>query len=1399
MRDPVSQTVVTPTGSFGGQVLSARRQAQMSQAELARAAGCSVLLLRMLERDEVIPEPRLAERIAEKLGLPPPRLVSTLTTMTGLFGADESAAPAEAIVSVGSERRGYRFEQLLGEGGFGAVYRARQESVGREVAVKLILPEHANKAEFVRRFEAEARMVAALEHPHIVPLYDYWREPNGAFLVMRFLRGGSLHERLAKQPLNLQELLPVLRQLGDAMHAAHRGGVVHRDIKPANLLLDGDGNAYLADFGVAKSALIEESGDQVFASVPYASPELLSGKEPVPATDIYAFGITIFELVAGKRPFRAATHQALVELQMFAPLPPLSESVPGIPPEVDRVLARACAKRVEDRYRDVRLFVEDLARAAQSARVAAPLAGLSPDAATMAASAGADAATMAFAPVGEAPTTTQPLGIDDRDNPYLGLRAFSEADADNFFGRDSLIRRLLERMGESHDLSRFLAVIGASGSGKSSVVRAGVWPKLRRNGLPGSKNWFFVDLMPGTDPFQSLEEALLRVAVKPPRDLGSLLRSSPQGLLKAAERILPTDPGVELCMLIDQFEEVFTQVGDETERQRFLDALACAVLDAKSRLRVIITLRADFIEPAIAHADLGELLQQRGEYVLPFTPDELEQAITGPARRVGMVLDAGLADSIIEEVADQPGALPLMQFALSELFARREGLAMKQVAYQAIGGVRGALTQRADEVFRALDPAAQKQSRQMMLRLVTLGEGAEDTRRRESRVHLLALAGESRPAMEAALEAFGRSRLLNFDRDPFSRTPTVDVAHEALIRSWTRLRGWLAEARDELRASQRLQASAMEWQAAGRDPSFLVSGSKLEQLTLLQQSENVVLAPLEREYLEAALAARDAAARAEEERRQDELKRAKALAEEQRRARQAAESLAAAQKRSAQRLKQFLIAVGGLLGVAVVLGLITWKQKQELAVTTERANREAKTAMQVSGFVGEILQQADPNEAKGKEVTVRQVLDKSLPRVAQELADQPLVQARLLNLMGRSYRQIGALDVAVTALEQSSGKIAEAAEASVTERAEIDLEYARALADLGRNEEALKLLEAMVGRLRAGGVGGAPLATPLSIIGSIHNDLGQFLVAEPYIREAMQIREQVLPDSPELAITYNNLGFILQQTGRPDEALPIYERAHAIRLKTLGAEHIETAIAEMNIGVSLRELARFDAARPRLEAALTTLTTLTGRVHPVRAFALVHLGTLARLSGNENTARERLTEALDVQREIFGAEHPILARGLVELGQIELAAGELGAARAALERALALRIQANGEQHLSLAGPRLFLAAVERREGRSELALEQAGAAVALLGAAKREDGSMVDLSLARLELGRAQASVDAAAARATWMAALEALGAPDALARQRALIAALKRELGDASADSLVAELEAGGWKRLP
>ncbi|MGH6961716.1 MAG: ATP-binding protein, partial [Dongiaceae bacterium] len=224
----------------------------------------------------------------------------------------------------------------------------------------------------------------------------------------------------------------------------------------------------------------------------------------------------------------------------------------------------------------------------------------------------------------------------DIANPYKGLRAFGEADAADFYGRETLTQQLLARLAEGGDLARFLAVVGPSGSGKSSVVRAGLAPALRRGGLPGSENWFIVDLLPGPHPLEELEAALLRVAVNPPESLLAQLREDKRGLVRAIHRTLPADDATELVLVIDQFEEVFTLVEDETERAHLLDSLVAAVLDERSRIRVVITLRADFIDRPLRYVDFGELLRQRSELVLPLTPDEMERAIAGPAERVGL-------------------------------------------------------------------------------------------------------------------------------------------------------------------------------------------------------------------------------------------------------------------------------------------------------------------------------------------------------------------------------------------------------------------------------------------------------------------------------------------------------------------------------------------------------------------------------------------------------------------------------------------------------------------------------------------------------------------------------------------------------------------------------------------
>ena len=253
-------------------------------------------------------------------------------------------------------------------------------------------------------------------------------------------------------------------------------------------------------------------------------------------------------------------------------------------------------------------------------------------------------------------------------NPYKGLRAFGEADALDFFGREVLSRQLVERLGEE----RFVAVVGPSGCGKSSVVVAGLLPALRHGALPASETWSIVEMTTGQYPLEELEAALLRVAVNPPASLMEQLEGDDRGLCRAVKRVLPGD-GSELVLVVDQFEELFTLVVDEDRQSQFLTLLERAVSDPRSRLRVVVTLRADFYDRPLRHREFAELLRDRVLSVPPLAPDGIERAISAPAAGVGVSLEQGLLAEIVADVLDEPGALPLLQYALTELFdaARR--------------------------------------------------------------------------------------------------------------------------------------------------------------------------------------------------------------------------------------------------------------------------------------------------------------------------------------------------------------------------------------------------------------------------------------------------------------------------------------------------------------------------------------------------------------------------------------------------------------------------------------------------------------------------------------------------------------------------------------------------------
>jgi WD40 repeat protein/serine/threonine protein kinase len=781
----------------------------------------------------------------------------------------------------GEPLRGYRLLEQIGEGPFGVVFRAIQPHVQRDVAVKAIHPHLANHPDFIRSFESEAQFIARLEHPHVVPLYDYWREPGGAYLVMRYLRGGSLAEALADGALELERVARLLEQICAALASAHRQGVVHRDVKPSNILLDEEGNAYLADFGITKDVVASDRAQPgaVKGSLLYLAPEQIRGETITARTDVYALGVVLYEVLVGENPFHNVPALAVSERQLREPLPPVRKQRKDLPPGVDDVIATATAKHPRQRFRDAPSLAEAF-------RNALPTTDL-----------------MVAAPA-------PPL---QARNPYKGLRPFMETDADDFYGREAFVERLLKRSRGSGPQGRFLAVIGPSGSGKSSAVRAGLVPALRRGGVEGSEDWFIIDLVPGRHPMEELEAALLRVAREPMPGLLQVLETGPRGLLQAVDRVIPKDS--QLVLVVDQFEEVFTLTEDEAERSLLLESLRVAAADPSSRVRIVATLRADFYDRPLNYPRFGELLGAATEVVTPLAPDELERAIVRPASSVGLTVDPPLVAQVASDVAEQPGALPLVQYALTELFDRRQDGRLTLDAYREIGGVGGALAASAEHLFASRQLGDRDAVRELFLRLATLGEGTPDTRRRVRLSELASIETDPR-AMESALDVYGRHRLLTFDRDPGTREPTVEVAHEALIGAWERLRVWIDEARDDIRVRNTLASTAVDWEASGRDESFLLRGARLERVATWAETTTVSPSAGEAAYLRASVERRDEERAAEAERQARER---------------------ALERRSIRRLRGVVAAVTAAALVASILTAVAVDQRSQ-------ARREARLA-----------------------------------------------------------------------------------------------------------------------------------------------------------------------------------------------------------------------------------------------------------------------------------------------------------------------------------------------------------------------------------------------------------------------------------------------------------------------
>lgn len=421
--------------------------------------------------------------------------------------------------------------------------------------------------------------------------------------------------------------------------------------------------------------------------------------------------------------------------------------------------------------------------------------------------------------------------------PYRGLARYESGDQHLFFGREALLRRLTELVA-AH---RVVILAGASGSGKSSVLRAGLIPELQDPGNPPVRCAAIRILTPGPRP------ATTHAAVLAPAP-------SPVGLAE------PHGAG-DTVVVVDQFEEVFTLCQDPAERAHFLDLLL-AHREPDSGLRVVIGVRADFYAHCTRHPDLVEVLRTAHLAMGPMAPEELRQAVVGPARAAGLTVERELTARIIAETAAEPGGLPLMSHALLEVWRRRRGRTLTLAAYEAIGGINGAVADTAEHTYHQLTPAQAEQARRILLRLITPGDGAPDTRRPAHRTELAPASDVQGDDTAKALESLIRARLLVLDGD------TADLAHEALIAAWPRLAGWIHEDRHRLRVHRRLTQDAQNWHDLDRDTGALYRGTRLAEAsdTFLDDASATELTPLESTFLATS-----------HERRQKEIRRGRRL------------------------------------------------------------------------------------------------------------------------------------------------------------------------------------------------------------------------------------------------------------------------------------------------------------------------------------------------------------------------------------------------------------------------------------------------------------------------------------------------------------------------------------------
>ncbi|WP_437737507.1 nSTAND1 domain-containing NTPase [Sorangium sp. So ce1335] len=760
-----------------------------------------------------------------------------------------TAAPRPALLayakpppSAGTRVGHYELLRELGQGGMGVVFLARDLRLARLVAIKL-LTRLSNTG--VKRFLVEAQATARCKHEHIVTIHEVNEHDGFPYMVLEYIEGQSFRDWMEERRpagaadevstapvppgMAIELMVPVVR----ALASAHAAGIVHRDLKPENVMLDASGTIKVVDFGIAKlrddeASLVAEgstAGDTrltrdggIVGTLPYMSPEQWRGTEIGPASDVWAVGIMLHELVFGAHPLAPCSRMDLLKVPLLEePMPEVSASHPEVG-ALGAIIDRCLKKSKAERFASAQELLAELLPLLPGRREIH-------------------------------------LGADE--SPFAGLSSFQEADADRFFGRAQDLAGVVARLRNQP----LLAIAGASGVGKSSLVRAGVIPALKRSG----EGWEALVLRPGREPMAALAELFGNPAVRLSGELEALAPGSGASTRAALVERLRAEPGLlgaalrgwagrsqrRLLLFIDQFEELITLGASTGERAAFLACLEGIADDASSPLRVVLSVRSDFLDRMAEHEHFMAAMTRGLVFLRPMGREGLREALVKPVEAARHAIeDPAMVEGILDALETTRGALPLLQFTAARLWELRDRgrRLLTRASYEALGGVAGALASHADTVLAGMTERQAKLARAVLERLVT----PERTRAVASRGELCELPGDP-GEIERVVGLLADGRLLAIETGSDHAGGTVEIVHESLIERWPTLKRWLEESQGDAVFLDRLRAAARLWDTSGRAADTLWRGKVAEEARGFRQRYHGALPERERLFLEAVL------------------------------------------------------------------------------------------------------------------------------------------------------------------------------------------------------------------------------------------------------------------------------------------------------------------------------------------------------------------------------------------------------------------------------------------------------------------------------------------------------------------------------------------------------------------